>query len=168
MSWFFIKTFCLISGLKVTLSNVKVSTRQFVRTEIKLYLCMIVNVRLGSKYVSEYNKKFLTKVSKVKVNDFFSTTNFSYHYLADVWLEPSRIYTMELFCKNSSRLCLPSMMVAYFGTLNNNKQMVINDKIIPFPEPGSARVSESNKRLCESHIYLFLSLIWIREKHGKK
>ena len=63
----------------------------------------MVNVRLGSKYVSEYDNMFSPEVSKW-LNDFlnfFSTINFSYQHLpeAKAYFELSQTSALEPFRK---------------------------------------------------------------------
>ena len=62
----------------------------------------IVNVRMSSNQVSEYNINCFADVSKLKLIyflNFFSTINFSYQYLSEAkaYLKPSRTSTMDLF-----------------------------------------------------------------------
>ena len=58
--------------------------------------------RLGYKYPSEHNNSLFSDVSKVKLMsfNFFSTTQFFYHYLPQAYLKSSRTSTMEYFCEN--------------------------------------------------------------------
>ena len=65
----------------------------------------MVNVRLGSKYVSEYDNMFSPEVSKW-LNDFlnfFSTINFSYQHLpeAKAYFELSQTSALEPFRKKN-------------------------------------------------------------------
>ena len=86
-----------ISKMELSLRKMPATFTRYVFSQ-KSFL---VNVRLGSKYASEYDNNFFPDVSKLELMTFriFLTIHFSYQRLpeAKAYLEPSRTSAMELF-----------------------------------------------------------------------
>ena len=133
----------------------------------------IVEVRLGSKYASEYKTIFFPDVFNERLMTFeffffFSKMNFTMVIFGKKGFKPLPIFAKSSIRRCSTgfqiRLCLISIIDAIFI---RTSRLIIDGKTRTFQEQCSVRICKSKKFPCERHIHFSLSLIQIIGKFAK-